>query len=155
MTEAEFKSIKSRDEWRSKFAVKPEWNQNGWVVEYEVRAGESLNVWRGPAASQNLNGTDYYLEGGGEQIVFFPQKRDEMVQALPRINRETGLPLQTRDGIDRRVEYIDVTGELSPVKLRSKITDAHIKGPTETGWGATDYTHQEAKRILLTVPASK
>lgn len=94
MTEAEFKSIKNRDEWRSKFAVKPEWNQNGWVVEYEVKAGESLNVWRGPAASQDLNGTDYYLEGGGEQIVFFPQKRDEMVQALPRINRETGLPLE-------------------------------------------------------------
>lgn len=42
MTEAEFRSIRNRDEWRSKFAVRPEWNQNGWVVEYEVRAGESL-----------------------------------------------------------------------------------------------------------------
>lgn len=128
-----------------------EWNQNGWV-EYEIKAGESLNVWRGPAASQNLNGTD--LEGGGEQIVFFPPKGRDGA-GLPRIDRATGLPLETRDGIDRRVEYIDVTGELAPVKLRSKITDAHIKGPMETGWGATDYTHQEAKRILLTVPASK
>lgn len=154
MTEAEFKSIKNRDEWRSRFAVKPEWNQNGWVVEYEVRVGETLNVWRGSAASQKLEGTDYYLEGGGEQIVFFPEKRDEMVQALPRINRETGQALATRDGVDRRVEFTDVTGELAPVKLRAKITDAHIKGPMETGWGATDYTHQEAKRVLLTVPAA-
>lgn len=154
MTEAEFNSIRNRDEWRSKFAVKPEWNQNGWVVEYEVKEGESLNVWRGPAASQKLEGTDYYLEGGGEQLVFSPAKRDEMVQALPRISPKTGLPLETRDGIDRRVEFTDVTGEMVPLKLRSKIKDEHIKGPLETGWGATDYTPQEAKRILLTVPAN-
>lgn len=156
MTEAEFKSIKNRDEWRSKFAVKPEWNQNGWVVEYEVKADEALPVWRGPAASQELKGTDYYLEGGGEQIVFFPGRRDKMAEALPRIDRQTGQPLLDRFGnIDNRVEYTDITGEIAPIKLRTSITDAHIKGPTETGWGATDYTQEEAKRILLTVPAPK
>lgn len=154
MTEAEFKAIKNRDEWRSRFAVKPEWNQNGWVVEYEIKAGEELPVWRGPAASQELDGTNYYLEGGGEQLVFFPGKRDEMVQAQPRINRDTGVPLETRDGVDRRVEFVDVTGETTPAKLRSRITDPHIKGPMETGWGASDYTPQEAKRLLLTVPSS-
>lgn len=154
MTEAEFKAVKNRDEWRSRFAVKPEWNQNGWVVEYEIKAGEELPVWRGPAASQELDGTDYYLEGGGEQIVFYPGKRDEMVQALPRIDRETGLPIQTREGVDRRVEFTDVTGAAVPTKLRSKIADPHITGPTETGWGASDYTPQEAKRILLTVPSA-
>jgi hypothetical protein len=153
MTDAEFKAIKNRDEWRSRFAVKPEWNQNGWVVEYEIKAGEELPVWRGPAASQKLEGTDYYLEGGGEQIVFFPGRRDEMIQALPRINRETGLPLETREGVDRRVEFIDVTGEMAPAKLRSRITDPHITGPKETSWGASDYTPEEAKRILLTVPS--
>lgn len=154
MTEAEYKATKNRDEWRSRFAVKPEWNQNGWVVEYEVKAGETLPVWRGPAASQELNGTKYFLEGGGEQIVFYPGNRDEMVQALPRVDRKTGQPLRDRYGNeDRRVEYTDVTGETAPVKLRARITDPHIKGPTETGWGASDYTPQEAQRILLTVPA--
>lgn len=156
MTETEFKVIKNRDEWRSKFAVKPEWNQNGWVVEYEVKAGESLNVWRGPAAGQELKGTEYCLEGGGEQIVFYPGKRDEMVEALPRIDRDTGAAIVDRNGSpDRRVEYKDLAGEIVPAKLRAKITDPHIKGPIETGWGATDYTSQEAERILLTVPASK
>lgn len=29
---------------------------------------------------------------------------------------------------------------------------ANIRGPFETGWGAVDYTPQEARRILLTVP---
>ena len=155
MTESEFKAIKNRDEWREKFAVKPEWNQNGWVVEYEIKAGEELPVWRGPAASQELKGTDYCLEGGGEQIVFFPGSRDEMVQAMPRIDRETGMPLKDMAGnVDRRVEYTDVTGEIAPTKLRARITDPRIKGPSETGWGATDYTPQEAQRILLTVPAS-
>lgn len=155
MTEAEFRAIKDRDEWRSRFAVKPEWNQNGWVVEYEIKAGESLPVWRGPAASQELKGTDRYLEGGGEQIVFFPSSRDEMVQALPRIDRETGIPLMDAAGnVDRRVEYTDVTGGVAPTKLRARITDPRIKGPMETGWGATDYTHQEARRILLTAPST-
>ena len=155
LTEAEFKSIKNRDEWRSKFAVKPEWNQNGWVVEYEVRAGETLPVWRGPAASQELKGTNYYLEGGGEQIVFFPGSRDEMVQAMPRIDPAIGNQIMDHAGnADRRVEYADVTGQMVPAKLRAKITDSHIKGPIETGWGASDYTQEEARRILLTVPAS-
>jgi hypothetical protein len=154
MAEKEFKAIKNHDEWRSKFAVKPEWNQNGWVVEYEVKAGETLPIWRGPAASQELKGTNRYLEGGGEQIVFFPGSRDEMINATPRINHENGQPLLDQWGnIDRRVEYKDVTGETAAVKLRENITDPHIKGPIATGWGASDYTQEEAKRILLTVPA--
>lgn len=155
ISEAEFKAIKNRDEWRSKFAIKPEWNQNGWVVEYEIKAGETLPVWRGPAASQKLEGTSYYLEGGGEQIVFSPGSRDEMIQAMPRIDRETGQNINDKAGDgDRRVEFTDVTGEAVPTKLRARITDPRIKGPVETGWGATDYEPEEAKRILLTAPTS-
>lgn len=154
ISESEFKAIKNRDEWRSKFAVKPEWNQNGWFVEYEVKAGETLPVWRGPAASQELAGTNYYLEGGHEQIVFFPGSRDDMVQAMPRIDRSTGEPAMDGGSVDRRVEFTDVTGELVPTKLRARVTHPNIKGPIETGWGAADYTQQEAKRILLTVPTT-
>lgn len=154
VSEAEFKAIKDRDEWRSKYAIKPEWNQNGWFVEYEINAGENLPVWRGPAASQELDGTDYYLKGGGEQIVFFPGSRDQMVDALPRIDRDTGSPILDEAGnIDKRVEYTDVTGQTTPSRLRAKIIDPHIKGPLETGWGASDYMPEDAKRILLTVPA--
>lgn len=154
ISEAEFKAIKNRDEWRSKFAVKPEWNQNGWFVEYEVKAGETLPVWRGPAASQKLEGTTYYLEGGHEQIVFFPGHRDEMVEAMPRVDRKTGEAAMDGGNVDRRIEFTDLTGETIPTKLRARVADPHIKGPIETGWGATDYTPQEAKRILLTVPTS-
>lgn len=156
MTEKEFKELKSRDEWRKRFAVKPDWNQNGWFVEYEIKAKEELNVWRGPAASQKLEGTDYHLVGGHEQIVFFPSSRDAMVQALPRIDGKTGETVRDAWGnVDRRVEFKDVTGETVPSKLRDKITDPRIKGPFETGWGAMDYTPQEAQRILLTAPEAK
>jgi hypothetical protein len=154
MTEREFKELSSRDEWRKRFAVKPDWNQNGWYVTYEVAENEELKVWRGRAASQKLEGTDYHLEGGHEQIVFYPGSRDTMVQAQPRIDSNTGETIKDWSGNpDRRVEFTDITGETVPSKLRAGITDPHIKGPTETGWGATDYTPQEAKRILLTVPA--
>lgn len=151
MTEQEFKKITSRDEWRSRFAVKPEWNQNGWVVEYEVKAGEILPVWRGPAASQRLTGTDRYLEGGGEQIVFCPE-RDTMVQGLPRVNRETGEAVVDGGVVDRRIEFSDVTGQTVPTKLRARINDPNIKGPTATTWGASDYTEEEVRRVLVTAP---
>jgi hypothetical protein len=155
MTEAEFKNIKNRDDWRSRFAVKPEWNQNGWVVEYTVKEGETLPVWQGPAASQKLAGTDRYLEGGAEQVVFYPSSRDTMVQALPRVDRKTGREAVDKAGqVDQRVEFADVTGETVPTKLRARINDPHISGPKETVWGASDFTPQEAKRLLVTVPAS-
>lgn len=147
ISEKEFKALKNRDEWRSRFAVKPDWNQNGWFVEYEVKAGDSLPVWRGPAASQKLQGTDYYLEGGGEQIVFGLKNRDEMVQGLPRVNEKTG-ELE----LDRRVEFTTLTGEKIPAKIRHRIVDPNIRGPIETGWGATEYSVEEAKQIMLTVP---
>jgi hypothetical protein len=138
---------------KTRFAVKPEWNQNGWVVEYEIKAGESLPVWRGPAASQKLDGTTHYLEGGGEQIVFFPTSRDKMIEASPRIDSKTGEIIREATGTpDRRVEFTDVAGETVPSKLRAQITDKHISGPIATGWGATDYQPQEAKQILLAAP---
>ena len=153
ISEAEFKAIKDREEWRSRFAVKPEWNQNGWVVEYNVLPGETLAVWRGPAASQKLEGTNYFLQGGGEQIVFFPTKRDEMHTVMPRVDHETGADIRDYAGnLDRRVEFTDVAGEKVPAKLRKRIVDQHIKGPTETGWGATDYSPEEAHRIILNLP---
>jgi hypothetical protein len=50
--------------------------------------------------------------------------------------------------------FTDLAGEKAPAKLRKQILDPHIKGPFETGWGATDYTPEEAKIILLNLPAN-
>lgn len=78
-----------------------------------------------------------------------------MVEAMPRVDPKTGdVVTDSYGNLDRRVEFSDLTGEAVPTKLRAQITDPNIKGPYETGWRATDYSPQEARKILLTVPAS-
>lgn len=72
MTEKDFSNLKSRQQWRSECAVKENWNTNGQYVEYEIKAGETLKVWQGPAASQKHDG-DLWYKGGGNQIVFTPE----------------------------------------------------------------------------------
>lgn len=72
MSEAEFKKLKSKSEWRRRFAVWAHWNSNGEYVTYTVPPGPGLNVWKGTTASQKLNGSDYVLQGGAEQIVLDP-----------------------------------------------------------------------------------
>lgn len=47
-------------EWRSDYAVKPAWNDNGLYAEHTVT--DPLNVWEGPASSQGS------LAGGKDQI---------------------------------------------------------------------------------------
>ena len=143
MDEKTFLSLKSRDEWREKLAVRPDWNQNGQYVVYEIPAGETLHAWRGTAASQKINGTPYHLKGGGEQIVFTPQK-DTMVQSRPRIDKNTGEALP-----DTSIEFKDMTGETVAKPLREKINDPHIKGPHPTNWGFSDWTPDDTKGVIV------
>lgn len=73
ITEQVFEQLKSRDDWRDRLAVKVDWSANGQYVTYDIKAGETLKVWRGPAASQKFDKhTDLWYQGGTEQIVFFP-----------------------------------------------------------------------------------
>ena len=69
MTEAEFKKLKSKDDWRRHFAVWVGWNKNGEYVTYTVHP-EGLVVWRGTAATQDAG--KFMLEGGAEQIAVNP-----------------------------------------------------------------------------------
>ena len=56
-------------------AVRPEWNNFQRIYEYEVPSGNSLKVWRGPAAAQKISEgiMNPHLPGGLEQI-FIPAK---------------------------------------------------------------------------------
>lgn len=102
MRESEFKKLKSKADWRKKFAVWPNWNNNGEFITYKVPPG-GIKVWEGPAASQTLDksglppygieklpkmeqdkilkrereikqdANQYSLEGGGKQIVLEPK----------------------------------------------------------------------------------
>jgi hypothetical protein len=72
MSESEFTKLKSKDDWRRRFAVWANWNSNGEFIVYTVPPGPGLNVWEGVTASQRLQGTDFVLEGGARQIVVDP-----------------------------------------------------------------------------------
>jgi hypothetical protein len=72
MTKAEFEQLKSKADWRRRFAVWAHWNSNGEFVTYTVPHGPGLNVWEGVTASQSLKGTNYVLEGGARRIVIDP-----------------------------------------------------------------------------------
>lgn len=72
MRKAEFEKLKSKDDWRRKFAVWANWNSNGEFVTYTVPPGKGLNVWEGVAGTQKMDGTLYKLEGGAVQIVLDP-----------------------------------------------------------------------------------
>jgi hypothetical protein len=113
VTEEVFMQLRTRDEWRERLAVKPDWNQNGHYVTYTVPEG-GLNAFVGPAASQVYDGTEYGLRGGTEQVFFNPGVRDT-------------------------VERLSIHGQVDEVlvktKLRKKINDPNIDGPFETGWG--------------------
>jgi hypothetical protein len=84
MSKIEFDKLKSKDDWRRKFAVFTTWNSNGEFVTYTVPRGQPLKVWEGIAASQALRdtagnpisagegGKKFFLEGGYRQIVVDP-----------------------------------------------------------------------------------
>lgn len=72
MSEAEFMALKSKSDWRRKFAVWANWNSNGEFVTYIVPSGRPLHVWEGVTASQKMGATSFVLEGGARQIVIDP-----------------------------------------------------------------------------------
>lgn len=60
----------NKTEWRSNYAVKDSWNDNGYYVEHVV--GENgLKVWEGKVAGQEYlehEGKEFFLEGGETQL---------------------------------------------------------------------------------------
>lgn len=73
MRKKDFDQLKSRAEWRDRFAVWANWNANGEYVLYTVPKGTQIHAWEGPAASQvHQPSNAYYLKGGGIQLVIDP-----------------------------------------------------------------------------------
>lgn len=160
ITESVWKEINANPElarqiWRSKLAVKPEWNQNGTYVKYtynRARDGDIM-VWEGPTAMQWLGQKNHveegFLEGGLNQVVFHPLTRD-------------GKPDQLRDAVadrfaeavapdQRGIQFPDMVeggaiktanGESQRHGVRVKINDTRIEGPFDTGWGFKDFEDQ-------------
>ncbi len=144
--------------WRQKLAVWPDWNANGQYVVYEVKPNEKLRVWMGPAASQTRPDLpQHYLEGGWDQVVFYPHTPGEKPMELMDETRyykraSAGGPL-TGESVSR-AEH----GALPPAEqklyeaVRAQIKHPSIRGPFSTGWGMTDFDEQLGD-VKLGLPA--
>jgi hypothetical protein len=110
MTESEFRKLKSKDDWRRKFAVWENWNSNGEFVTYTVPPGPGLNVWEGVTASQGIEKTNYVLEGGAIQLVVDPSHMEKVhissrqktgwgYDELGAVNNFIGVPVQKNNWV--------------------------------------------------------
>jgi hypothetical protein len=129
--------------------VWPDWNANGQFVTFDVKAGETLNVWKGPAASQKKNKLPgHHLEGGWEQIVFNIFANDGRADAMRYYKKGTGknsvlgAPL-TQAEVDSLTANMNQHQRAiffeNHLALRNNINHPNISGPFETGWGYTEF----------------
>ncbi|MEH6435934.1 hypothetical protein [Massilia sp. DD77] len=152
VTEAVFERLQTssnpKHAWRRFLAVWPDWNVNGQFVIYDVRAGETLNTWRGPASSQvkaDLPG--FHLEGGWEQIVFNIERKDrrnDLMTYYPIKGKSGRLgPPLSQNQVDaikaKMTEKQKVIFDESHLALRHNINHPNISGPFDTGWGYNEF----------------
>jgi hypothetical protein len=151
--------------WRKYLAVWPDWNANGQYVIYEVRKGETLKVWEGPAASQvkkkgkggaNHDLPDHYLEGGWDQIVFYPHTLPGQPFALMDETRFYKRNETDGDLTDHHITHgayraLSDSEKKSHEGVRAQIKHPDIRGPFDTGWGMTDFDEQ-LSQVKLGLP---
>lgn len=130
-----------RAAWRKFLAVWPDWNANGQFVVYDIKPGESLKVWRGPASGQTKEALpDHHLEGGWEQILFNVARTDARNDVMRFYKLKGGQKNILQDAISQ-TEFNKLTEvqKKEYVSVRESITHPNISGPFETGWGYTDF----------------
>lgn len=113
MAKEEFEKLASKAEWRRRFAVWANWNDDGEFVTYTVPPGKPLLVWEGETASQQLKdragnpvqadgkGKTFWTEGGARQIVLDP---DDLEKVYLSKRQPTGW------GYGSFGEHVDLTG---------------------------------------------
>jgi hypothetical protein len=113
MRKEEFDLLKSKADWRDRFAVWANWNANGEFVTYTVLPGKPLKVWEGETASQVLRdragnqvksddkGNFFWTAGGGRQIVLDPKDLDKA---------QLGKRQPTAWGYNNFGEHVDLVG---------------------------------------------
>lgn len=145
ISEKVFNDIKNspdpRAAWRKFLAVWPDWNVNGQFVVYDLKPGESLKVWRGPASGQTKKGLpDSHLEGGWEQIVFNVARTDARNDVMRYYKLKGGQKNILHDAISQ-AEHSKLSSKQQEAytSIRESITHPNISGPFDTGWGYTDF----------------
>ena len=122
--------------WRKYSAVWPDWNPNGQFVVLEIPPGQSLKVWRGPAASQAKKDLpDRHLEGGWDQVIVKVDPKHFDTTRYYMRGGGHGEKLHP-PGLTR-AEWLKLSEakKKAYTPIREKINHPNIKGPLDTGWG--------------------
>lgn len=167
VSEEVFKRIQAssdpRAAWRKYLAVWPDWNGNGQFVIYDVKPGETLKAWRGPAASQvKPELPDAHLEGGWEQIVFNVPRGDARNDTMRYYELGGGKSTRLQKPMSQ-AQYDQATRGMSQAQrkdfdakhigLREQINHPNISGPFDTGWGYFDDFATEALPDRIGLPS--
>lgn len=130
-----------RAAWRKFLAVWPDWNANGQFVIYDLKPGESLKVWRGPASGQTKDALqDLHLEGGWEQILFNVARTDPRNDVMRYYKLRGGKNNILQHPISQaEFNKLSDAQKKEYVSIRESVTHPNISGPFETGWGYTDF----------------
>lgn len=131
--------------WRKYCAVWPDWNPNGQFVVMEVPAGQTLKVWKGPAASQakpRKAKLDAHLEGGWDQIVIRPQGPEYDSTRIYKLGGGKSTQLKRTDMSYAEYNSLPAEQKARYTPMREKINHPNIRGPLDTGWGYTDFNLQ-------------
>lgn len=130
-----------REAWRKFLAVWPDWNADGQFVIYDLKPGETLKAWRGPASGQTKHALPgQHLEGGYEQIVFNVARADPKNDVMRFYKLKRGKKNILRDSVSQAEYYkMSPAQQKEYVSIRESITHPNISGPFETGWGYTDF----------------
>jgi hypothetical protein len=139
-----------KEAWRRFLAVWPDWNGNGQFVTFDIKAGKSLNVWRGPAASQVKDALPgNFLEGGWDQIVFNVERGSAHNDTIVYYKVKNGKnenrlgPTLTQAEVDKLTANMNKQQKVAffedHLAMRQQINHPDINGPFETGWGYTDF----------------
>lgn len=167
VSEEVFKRLQSssdpRAAWRQYLAVWPDWNGNGQFVVYDVKPGETLKVWTGPAASQvKPDLSDASLDGGWEQIVFSVPRGHAHNDTMRFYELGGGRGTRLQKPMSQ-AEYdrakAGMTREQAKafderhIGLREQINHPNISGPFDTGWGYFDDFAVEALPDRIGLPS--
>lgn len=167
VSEEVFKRIQSspdpRAAWRQYLGVWPDWNGNGQFVIYDVKPGETLKVWRGPAASQVKPGLpEASLDGGWEQIVFNVPRGHAHNDTMRFYELGGGKGTRLQKPMSQ-AEYDQAKAGMNEAQrkafdeqhigLREQINHPNISGPFDTGWGYFDDFAVEALPDRIGLPS--
>lgn len=131
--------------WRKHLAVWPDWNPDSQFVVMTIPPGQTVKVWRGPASTQAKDARlklDAHLEGGWDQVIMKVSPDEYDTTRIYRLGETRGAALRRTDMTHSQYRALPKAEQAKYAPVRERINQPNLRGPFDTGWGATDFDPQ-------------